>query len=328
MHLFKRNVLLVGTVALVLFAAYALQQATPRAQATSTSGTGGTLSIGTPAAAAGDVKIPINTTASTNPYKGSSIHLVWDATQYTFSQVTKGTVFGVLSPLCLSTADAGGGGVAASCIGLGAFSSSSSGSLLNIFVTPLVAPACSTFHIFTLNAPDNGDGTSGSYTLSPANAIPPNAIMANTYGPDVNISNTATTGCTPAVIVPTNTPTPIATDTPAATGTPTDTPTPTTTPLGGFRTVTPTPTFTLTPTNTAVPPPPTAAGPGAIPPAPQPAGAGAAGGRIRLPDTGTGRGSGGWDVPMLLVAAALALLAAGSGCAGLAYGHRQRRSHR
>jgi uncharacterized repeat protein (TIGR01451 family) len=199
-----------------------------RAQASiPTTGVGGELDIGVTSLVGADVKIPINTTASTDPYKGSSIHLVWDATQYTFSQVTKGTVFGALNPLCLSAADAGGAGVAASCVGTGAFSTSSAGSLLNIFVTPLVTPACSNFHIMTLNGADNGDTSTGSYTLNPLNRP-----MLNTYGPDQQVGVGAGACATPTP-TPTASPTPTNTQTPTPTATATATPTATFTPISG-----------------------------------------------------------------------------------------------
>src|SRR5207253_7038217 len=90
-----------------------------------------------------------------------------------------------------------------------------------------VGTGCSTIHVFTLGAPDNGDGNTGSYTTASVSnmAVP----QTNIYGPDQTADQGGTTGCQPAggptnTPAPTNTPGGAATDTPTPGGAATNTP--------------------------------------------------------------------------------------------------------
>src|SRR5207302_366565 len=49
--------------------------------------TGGTISIGMPSLLNGQILVPVNTTATTDPYAGFNIHLRFDGTLLTASQV-------------------------------------------------------------------------------------------------------------------------------------------------------------------------------------------------------------------------------------------------
>jgi hypothetical protein len=204
-----------------------------------TNGTGGTISIGAPSLVAGKLVIPINTTSPVDPYSGANVHLTWNASLLTFAPpVDAGTsVFAGAGPLCAAGADAGGGGVSASCVSsvFPAGTISTGGLLMNIKLTPVVPTGCATLHLFSVNAPDGGDSSTGTYTIDDNTG----GVQANLYGPDVTV-NTATgaTGCGVATNTPTatNTATPTNTlvaPTDTATSTSTATPTSTPTPLAG-----------------------------------------------------------------------------------------------
>jgi hypothetical protein len=198
------------------------------AHALTTSGTGGTISIGTPSLVSGELVIPINTTAPVDPYSGINVHVTWNAAFLTFSPpVDPNTgVFAAADPVCLAAVDAGGGGVTVACSStlFPQGTINSGGLLMNISTTPAATGGCTTLHLVSVNAPDNG-GSLGTYTVNDADA----SAQLVSYGPDVSVdTSNGTAGCS---VLPS----------PTATSTPTATPT-------GTPTITPTPTITSTPT--------------------------------------------------------------------------------
>ncbi len=194
-----------------------------------TSGVGGQISIGAPSPSGGNLRVPINTTAPTNPYSGANVTLTWDPALLSFSSVdTSGTTLAAAGTLlCLPApySGAGGTGELDSCSVIGSPSITSAG-LLMTFVLTVKANGCSSLHLVTLGPPDNGGGTFGTYTIDAATG---NA-QANTYGTDVSVP-VGSGAC--AAATPTASPTPSNTPTPSSTPTATATPTSTFTPVSG-----------------------------------------------------------------------------------------------
>lgn len=340
--------MLLVAAALVLTGGLLLWQASPGAEAaTATTGTGGQLTIGAPStttiASVTRVVVPIDmSTAATNLTSGASIHLVYDTTQFSFLNTDSGGagIWALDGPICAGAAASDG--VIFSCNTTGAVGEAGPGELWEFRLTPTSPTACSNFHIFTLNGSDAGDSTTGSYTIDATSAqggTP--APQANTYGPDVTISGTGTTGCTPSApstATPTNTaaPTDTATATntvpPGSTSTSTSTATNTavsgntSTPVVVFRTVTPTvtpETPTVAPTNTPASGQPGGSTPGAQPSAAGTSPSGGQGAGITGPNTGTGPSNSGWN--STLIGLASLLVAAGVVVGGIGVAGWRRR---
>ncbi len=213
---------LVAIVALVLvvFPQNSAEADTP------TSGVGGQLSIGATSLLSGSVIVPIDTTATTDAYGGFSVNLKWTVSAFAYGGLdSSGSVLAGHSPLCLAAAQPSGEIISCSATDSSAFTTA--GNLVKYKLTPIGPPSCTILHLNTLNAPDNGDSTTGSYTINYDDQSP----QANTYGTDLAV-NQAGAPCVP-VGSPTNTPTPTNTLTPTATFTPSMTPTSTATSVSG-----------------------------------------------------------------------------------------------
>ncbi len=215
------GVLLVSLAAVAI--AGLLVMSSGRAHAT---GTGPTMSIGTPSLVSGKVQVPVSASGGPpDPYIAFNIHLRFDPAVFSFASANNnGTV--LPSPFCPApVVDADGAGVIYACSSLGG-STTADGLIATIVLTP-VASGCSNLHLFTLDAPDNGDSNTGTYTVNNADFTP----QSMTYGPDVTANQLAATCAVPGT--PTTTPTPSQTATPTATPTPPPTPTSTATSVSG-----------------------------------------------------------------------------------------------
>ncbi len=255
----RKSLLRGSLLAAALLGAAALFGAPQRTHAaTSTAGIGGMISIGAPSLVAGKILVPVLTTPSADAYSGFNAHLQFDGslltadpTGFSSGGLLENTT--ALPTSCSATIADGGTGIIGSCRLIGPFADvTAGGTLAHIQLTPTGAGGCSKLHLFTLNGPDGGDPTTGTYTINSSGGVP----QANTYGADIEIDATTGGPCVPATATPTVTATPTLTptDTPTATGTATDMPTVTETPS---PTETPTPTATDTatdaPTSTATP---------------------------------------------------------------------------
>lgn len=279
-------------------------------------GTGPGMSVGSASLVSGNVEVPISATGSVvDPYFGFNIHLTWDPGVFTFSSANNtGTV--INAPFCPPPAvDAGGGGVIFGCTSTGG-STSTTGLLGTIVLTPI--SGCSALHLFTFGPPDNGDSTTGTYTINAADFT----AQSNTYtdgsadATGAQCSPSATSTPAPAATA-TDTPVPGATNTPVSGST--NTPVATATSGGQVLVATPTSTPTSkatpgasTPSAGGSPAPPPPSGPVATSPSGSTAGAGA--GAVRLPNTGYGETSGGFPAAEIaLIAAVMAVLAIAGG---------------
>ena len=203
---------------------------TPAQAQVPTSGVGGQLSIGATSIVSGKLVVPLDTTAATDQYSGFSIHVRWSAPLLSYASVdTSGGTLAAGAPLCLAASDGDGLGVVVGCssTALPAGQTAAAGTLAKVSLNQL-ATGCAQLHIFTLNGPDGGDSTFGSYTINADDTSP----QLNTYGPDAFAGVSGGVCLTPtATSTATKTPTltPTATNSP----TPTNTPTPTFTPVLG-----------------------------------------------------------------------------------------------
>ncbi len=267
--------LVVGIAALVL-ANGGMQRASAQGSA------GPQIDIGTPTLAGSDLTVPILTSGSApNAYNGFNLQLRWDPAVFSFGSFnqTGSLVAWSLCPAAFQDATTGPGGVVASCLLIGA-STTSVGLLGNVVLT-VAGAGCSNLHLVTVAEANDPTHTYDTYTLDAAGNIP----QDNTYGPDVAV-NEAGQPCTPGA-----TPTPTATPTEVP---PPPTPVPATaTPICGgageppCRTVTPTPSNTVVETPTEAAPTETP-----VPPtgqqAPPSGGQAGAQGQIIPPRTGSG----------------------------------------
>ncbi len=267
----RRGYVLAGTICAIVVGASTFLWAWSRAQAGPLGPDGPTLTVGAPSLVSGKVQFQVSTTGSVpNSYAGSNLHIRWDATVFSFSSANAtGSLFDPGASLGFCPApvpDGDGGGVLFACTGFNA--TSNLGLLATFNLTP-VGTGCSTIHLFTFGPPDNGDSTTGSYTIDGATFSPQQNIYADgntdTSGSACSAVTSTPTG---AANTSTSTPVPAGTSTPAATTTSTPPPTSTvvvstntpaatptapeatSTPVGPTTTAVPTNTGTQVPTNT------------------------------------------------------------------------------
>jgi hypothetical protein len=216
----------------------------PASAATATAGTGGTISIGATSLVGGKINVPIVTTKPTDPYTAAHAHLTFDSALLSAAPAdfTRGAILTITgNPVdCGASVTDGGAGITGQCTIIGPFSLvNAAGTLVNIGLSPTGAPGCASLKLWTLNGPDAGDASTGTYTVNSSGGAP----QASSYGLTAAFVDTATgRPCTPATPTATPTNTPTATNSPQ----PTDT-------------ATPVPTFTPTSTATPVPPGPSVA---------------------------------------------------------------------
>jgi hypothetical protein len=122
------------------------------------------IAVGAPSLSGGKVLVPVNSTGTGVPaYSGLNIHVRWDGGVFSFDSVNS-TGGVIASPLCAAFADDDGGGARYACISGG--QTTATGLLATIVLSP-AASGCSSLHLFTLGAPDNGDQLTASFILSP-----------------------------------------------------------------------------------------------------------------------------------------------------------------
>lgn len=205
----------------------------PRAAA---AGPGPQIVVGAPALVGGKVHVAVSAAGSGfDPYKSFSIHMRWDPAIFSpdvGGTSTAGTIIpSAFCPPPSTAIDVDGGGVVVACTGLGG-STSATGLLATISMTPLVVSGCSALHLFTFGAPDGGTAGSGTFT---GDATLQSKPQLNTYLDGT--ANVAGATCT-VPGTPTSTPTATVTPTPSPSPTPSATPSPTPTPLTGYPDVT------------------------------------------------------------------------------------------
>jgi Dockerin type I domain len=162
-----------------------------------TSGTGGKIYFGAPKIIGGDLAVPVLTTTATDPYSAANIAFDFDTTLVHFkSPDTTGSVFpGAVR--CASALNAGQGAVT-SCTPFSPFQGTTAAGLLFTLIFSGDA-GCTNLHIVTLNTPDDGGLTFGSYTLNAADQMP----QGNVYGHDVTADTRTAFQC--RVVTPTST---------------------------------------------------------------------------------------------------------------------------
>ncbi len=152
---------------------------------TGTSGSGGTISLGSPQVNGATVTIPIDTSAPIDPYYGWNIHVRWDPTVLSYGSIT----YSLGGAICPSFTDSDGGGVVLACAVTGGPALSSAGTLATLSLSDY-GSGCSTVHLMTYGGSDGGDTTTGTYTLNAADFVP----HSNTYGADAIVDFGGTCG--------------------------------------------------------------------------------------------------------------------------------------
>ncbi len=189
----------------------------PPAPPPPTGGTGGQIYIGTPELINGKLRVPVNTTASTDPYRGFNAYLTWSGAiavpSSPLAETTTSSVFGTAQIFCMPGADPIVGASLFGCATLDRSATTAAGNLTNFWLQPTGNGGCLQLHLFTYGGPDEGGTTRGTYTVN-SNPI---AAQLNTYGPDVYVNTTDGTPCTPPPGAPTATPTPPGSDAHTAT---------------------------------------------------------------------------------------------------------------
>ncbi len=224
--------LIAGGIVAVLVAVLvggALTRQSSAAGSFPTSGTGPKVVVGAPTLVnPTTVQFTVSTVAGPNPadpMTGWNLGLRWDPAVFTFSSATSQpapSVTGFAAPPLTMT-----GGVT---LGATAFASYTTLGLMTTVKLTVVAPGCSAIHIFTYGPPDNGDGSTGSFTIA-SDFASSQANQGYVDGTADNLGNT----CVPA---PVATPTPAASATSTPTPTNTPSPTPTNTPVSSAPDVT------------------------------------------------------------------------------------------
>jgi hypothetical protein len=179
---------------------------------TSAPSVGGQISFGTPALVNGSITVPVLTSAAQDPYLAFNVHVTFNgsllsATSAQAGDALQGLGSGIFCvPLMVMD---GGSGALVPCTVLGGGpGTTTAGTLTTLTFTLRAATGCSHLHLFTFGPPDNGDVSSGTFTMTSSTAL-----QQNTYGSDITVDLvTGATGCTPSP-----SPTPVAT----ATSTPT-----------------------------------------------------------------------------------------------------------
>jgi hypothetical protein len=125
---------------------------------------GPTITVGAPSNDGGNVDVPIVTTGDGfSRYVGFSVHIRWDPSLFTFASASaSGSV--LPSAFCVSPIlDTDGAGVTYGCASAGS-STSNTGILATIALTPRNS-GCSPVHLFTYGGADDGDTSSGTFTV-------------------------------------------------------------------------------------------------------------------------------------------------------------------
>jgi hypothetical protein len=158
----------------------------------SSSAIGPNIAVGTPSLVNGKINVPILTTGTIlNPYNGINIHLRWDPAVFSFSSASaSGSVISG-SSLCPSAVDSDGGGLVYSCVSVTGASTTVSGLIATMLLTPTVG--CSALHLFTFAGANGGSSTTGTYTINAADTQP----QSNTYTDGTAGVNGQT--CTPSM---------------------------------------------------------------------------------------------------------------------------------
>ena len=230
-----------------------------------TAGTGPILHVTNVAAVdATHVKFDVVTEAgavAADPQAGWNLELKWNPAFFTYSSAPLRQLPTAGSALCpgadavtFETPD--GSGVNMGCVTLSG-TYTTLGTLATVQLT-VVSPGCSLIHLNSYGAPDNGDTSTGSYTISDDFSTP-QLVQSLVDGTVNNLGQTCALAPTPTnTPAATNTPTATRTSTPTNTATVTNTPTATSTstPTATNTSVAPTATNTSAPTatNTSVPP--------------------------------------------------------------------------
>ena len=180
-------------VALLLLSVGHLYARVEAQSGTPTSGVGGKLSLGTPSLSGGHVTFSINTTAAQDAYDGDNLHVTMDPNLLGFGSADASTSVytSVGTPTCFSSTapPQSGGGFVTNC-SLSSGSLTSAGLLRNVTLDTRSGSGCAVLHLETLNAPDFGGTTYGSYTIRQTQP------EANTYGADVSVDlSNGMTGC-------------------------------------------------------------------------------------------------------------------------------------
>jgi hypothetical protein len=194
---------------------------------------GGQIYIGTPELIGGRIHVPVNTTASTDPFVGFNAHLVWDGTLASIVDIPTGAAagdaFGAAALFCVRTpADGppdlnGTSGLVLGCVTLDQTQTTGAGHLADFWLTPK-AGGCMLLHVMPYDTADTAAAVAGTYTIDSDTHAP----QSNTYGPDVYVNTADGSNCgsvagcisfsDPAGCGVTATPTPVPTATLAAVG--------------------------------------------------------------------------------------------------------------
>ncbi len=170
-----------------------------------TNGIGGRIFIGTPELINGKLRVPVNTTASQDPYFGFNAHLVWDGAlagaASPIAETTTSSVFGSAPLFCTPAADPVSKSAVFACVTLDNSQTSAAGNLTSFWLQPsALQPSaqngCLHLHLFTYGRADAGDPSTGTFAVNAGNV----AAQANTYGPDVYVNIADGTPCSPGGI--------------------------------------------------------------------------------------------------------------------------------
>lgn len=137
-----------------------------------------TIEIGVPTLANGQVQIPVDT-AGTGfaAYSGFTIHLTWSPVYFSFASANDADTV-LPSPLCIGPKSDGGAGVIFACASQGG-STTATGLLATFVLTPASPPGCSRIHLFTLGGADDGDTSTGTFTVDASSNAPQTAATSD-----------------------------------------------------------------------------------------------------------------------------------------------------
>lgn len=164
---------------LLLFALLLIILPAVHPRAAYATGTGPTIVVGSPSLVSGKVQLPVYAWGYVaNAYSGFGLHVRWDPNVFSLSNVDP--TGGVFDPsagtgaVCAgpntSTYDSDGGGMVYGC-GAPQATTVTFHVLVTVILTP-AASGCSAIHLFTYGPADNGDATSGTYTINGVDNTP------------------------------------------------------------------------------------------------------------------------------------------------------------
>lgn len=127
---------------------------------------GGAIAVGAASLVGGNVEVPVNLTGTGIPaFTGFNIRLRWSPSVFKFSSApTTGSVLPESIFCVAALPDADGAGVVLACFALAEAETTSAGLLATVVLQP-VGTGCSPLHLSTYGGADDGDQTTGTFTM-------------------------------------------------------------------------------------------------------------------------------------------------------------------